>query len=311
MISTENREKRRLPPTPWGQLPPRMRVLFISSSALDSDCLQQAFSCDNACDVVFQEASGITAGLAQLRDQAYDAVLIIHAPVELNALEMLDAIRTGSSEQQPILVLGQLPEQEMTSLCFESGADGYLCLGTTTSRDLIWHVARAVERQRLLEENHSLRCANKNQISMELDEAERLLEQQRELLAGKLSPESGDPWPAPEAAWLSHYRDLLRTYVVMGNGNLTDELCDLAQFLLRSQVTAEETLRGHLQILHETVQELGARSARHVMNRGALLVLEVLLHLADGYRRESDAPGFRQTDPMGAGASERGVNPLS
>jgi len=289
-----------------------MCVLLISSSAFDSNCLQQAFSCANVCDVIFQEARGITAGLTQLRDEAYDVVLIIHEPAELNALEMLDAIRTGSSEQQPILVLGQLPDREMTSLCFESGADGYLCLGTTTSRDLIWHVVRAAERQRLLEENHRLRCANKNQISMELDEAERLLEQQRELLARELpTPENGDSWPAPEAAWLSHYRDLLRTYVVMGSGNLAGELCDLAQFLLRSQVTAEETLRGHLQVLHETVQELGPRSARHVMNRGALLVLEVLLHLADGYRREFDAPGFRQTDPVEPEPSESVANPLS
>jgi DNA-binding NarL/FixJ family response regulator len=288
-----------------------MRVLLISSPAFDSNCLQQAFSCDNACDVIFQDARGITAGLAQLRDQAYDAVLIIHEPVELNALEMLDAIRTGSSEQQPILVLGQLPDSELTSLCFESGADGYVCLGTTTARDLVWHVARASERQRLLEENHRLRRANKNQISMELDEAERLLEQQRELLACELpAPEKGDSWPAPEAAWMSHYRDLLRTYVVMGSGNLADELCDLAQFLLRSQVTAEETLRGHLQVLHETVQELGARSARHVMNRGALLVLEVLLHLADGYRREFDAPGFRRTDPLESEPAERAANPI-
>lgn len=297
MISSATRTTPRLPPTPWGHLPPRLRVLLISGSAFDSNCLQQAFSGDNACDVIFEEARGITAGLAQLRDQAYDTVLIVHEPAELNALEMLDAIRTGSSDQQPILVLGQLPDREMTSLCFESGADGYLCLGTTTSRDLIWHLARAAERQRLLEENRRLRRANKNQTSMDLDEAERLLEQQRELLAPELLPAaSGDPWPAPEAAWLSRYRDLLRTYVVMGSGNLADELCDFAQFLLRSQVTAEETLRGHIQILHETVQELGARSARHVMNRGALLVLEVLLHLADGYRRDYDAPSSRQTD---------------
>ena len=33
------------------------------------------------------------------------------------------------------------------------------------------------------------------------------------------------------------------------------------------------------------VQGLGNRSARHVMNRADLLVLEVMGHLADGYRR--------------------------
>jgi hypothetical protein len=33
------------------------------------------------------------------------------------------------------------------------------------------------------------------------------------------------------------------------------------------------------------ISSLGNRSARHVMNRADLLVLEVMAHLADGYRR--------------------------
>jgi hypothetical protein len=40
----------------------------------------------------------------------------------------------------------------------------------------------------------------------------------------------------------------------------------------------------HVQVLEELVQGLGNRSARHVMNRADLLALEVLGHLADGYR---------------------------
>ncbi len=306
----ENRDKPRLPPTPWGQLPPRLRVLFISSPTYDSSSLQRAFSGDSAVDVVLQEAKGMAAGLALLRDQVYDVVLIIHQPAELDALEMLDAIRTGSSEQQPILVLGHLADCELTSLCFESGADGYLCLQSTTTRDLMWHVSRAAERQRLLEENQRLRRATKHQISLELDEAERLLEQQRELVArGLTTPENGNAWPVPKATWLGRYQDLLRTYVVMGSGNLADELCDFARFLLHHQVTAEETLRGHLQVLHETVQELGARSARHVMNRAALLVLEVLLHLADGYRREINVSRRRGTDVVRSKVAENAASP--
>ena len=41
----------------------------------------------------------------------------------------------------------------------------------------------------------------------------------------------------------------------------------------------------HLLVLEELVQGLGSRSARHVMNRADLLALEVMSHLADGYRQ--------------------------
>ena len=38
-------------------------------------------------------------------------------------------------------------------------------------------------------------------------------------------------------------------------------------------------------MLEELIHGLGSRSTRHVMNRADLLVLELLLHVADGYRR--------------------------
>ncbi len=40
----------------------------------------------------------------------------------------------------------------------------------------------------------------------------------------------------------------------------------------------------HLQVLEETVRGLGTRSARHVMSRADLLVLEVMVHLTEDYR---------------------------
>ena len=44
----------------------------------------------------------------------------------------------------------------------------------------------------------------------------------------------------------------------------------------------------HVSVLEELVQGLGNRSARHVINRADLLVLEVMGHLADGYRQRYD-----------------------
>ena len=77
---------------------------------------------------------------------------------------------------------------------------------------------------------------------------------------------------------------MLRTYVIMGSGNLADELRRLSELLIAAGLTARQTMQLHLHVLEELVHGLGTRSARHVMTRADLLVLEVLLHLADGYR---------------------------
>ena len=84
---------------------------------------------------------------------------------------------------------------------------------------------------------------------------------------------------------IDHYRELLRTYVIMGSGNLARELRHLAELLGIAGLSARQTLQLHLHVLAELIHGLGSRSTRHVMNRADLLALEVLLHVGDGYRR--------------------------
>jgi hypothetical protein len=84
---------------------------------------------------------------------------------------------------------------------------------------------------------------------------------------------------------IDHYRELLRTYVIMGSGNLTDELGRLGELLTSAGVDASDTMQLHVHVLEELVHGLGARSTRHVMTRADLLVLEIMIHLAEGYRR--------------------------
>jgi len=95
---------------------------------------------------------------------------------------------------------------------------------------------------------------------------------------------------------------MLRAYVVMGAGNLADEMTNLAGLLVDAGVSAQRTMQLHVHVLEELIGSLGNRSARHVMSRADLLVLEVMAHLADGYRwryddecrpaRQLDLPGF-------------------
>ena len=307
----------KLPATPWGYLPPRMRVLFITGVHRTGSWLAEAFAADSASEVLLEEAVGVATALARLRDEVFDTVLVSHEPGELDSLELLDAIRAGSSDEQPIIVLGAQSEQQMSALCFEAGADAYVCVNTTTTRTLIWQVARAVERHQLSAENRRLQQARRHRLQQEHDEANRLLSQQRALIDDleKICDKQDAPRvpptvPKPNCGDFSelptplvrHYRELLRAYVVMGTGNLNDEMVRLADLLASAGVTSHQTMLLHLHVLEEMVQGLGSRSARHVMNRADLLVLEVMIHLAEGYRdrllkqihppRQLTLPGF-------------------
>lgn len=285
---------------PWGYLPLRMRVLFITGTCRTGGWLAKAFASDSASDVQMDEAVGVAAGLARLREEVFDAVLIGHEGDGLDALDLLDAIRTGSCEEQPIIVLGAQSEQEMTALCYEAGGDDYVCVNSTTTRTLIWKVGRAVERHRLIDENRRFNNEHRHRLQLEHDEAARLLSQQRALIEGleDLCDESRDPdskseqcaCPDLPTKLVAHYRELLRAYVIMGSGNLNHEMNQLAEMLTSAGVTASQAMLLHLHVLEEMVLGLGSRSARHVMNRADLLILEMIINLAEGYRERCASP---------------------
>lgn len=300
------------------ELPLRLKVLLVAAREHAGDWLTEAFAADGAAEIELDEVVGVSAGLARLRDEAYDAVLASHEPGALEALELVEAIRTGGSDE-PVIILGRQPPQALDALCYEAGADDYCCVADTTVRGLLWKLARAMRRFQLVKENRRLVQAERQRLHQEHSEAQRLLEQQRALisdleqLSGGNSPsgnqasiaasieldkDDDDPFEigppdagAPRqplelpAALVDHYREMLRAYVIMGAGNLADEMATLADMLAAANSSAQRTMQLHVQVLEELVEGLGNRSARHVMNRADLLVLEVMGHLADGYRR--------------------------
>ncbi|OHB85479.1 MAG: hypothetical protein A2V98_26230 [Planctomycetes bacterium RBG_16_64_12] len=330
------RSRKECLPTAWQTMPPKMRVLYVTDRHRTGGWLAEAFSSDSASEIRLEEAAGGVAGLARLRDETFDAVLISHEPGELDALELIEGYRAGGADE-PIIVLGTQSEQEMAALSSEVGADAYVCVNTTTTRNLIWIVARAVQRCQLVRENRRLNQAERQRLQREHDEAERLLGQQRALIRdlaavrGRDRPsisgntpdpgqeEAGSPATCPDSGGpgrellklpqelVRHYGELLRTYVIMGSGNLACELSRLADLLAASGISAPQTMLLHVEALEELIHGLGSRSTRHVMTRADLLVLEILIHLAESYRgRYSERahppvqrmlPGFDQLRP--------------
>ena len=133
-------------PTPRGLLPPQLRALFITGLHRTGAWLAEAFAADGVSDINLDEAVGIARGLSMLRDEIFDVVLISHEGAGLDALQMLDAIRAGSHDEQPMLVLGDTPARDIAAHCYEAGADAYICIHDTSTRTLIWELARACER---------------------------------------------------------------------------------------------------------------------------------------------------------------------
>jgi DNA-binding NarL/FixJ family response regulator len=289
-------ESRFADPT-WGMLPPRMRVLYVAPPDRDGGWLAEAFAADSACEILLKEARGAAAGMTRLREEVFDAVLVAHRPDALDALDFIEGLRAAGSDDA-VIVLAAAGEQELSALCFEVGADGYRNVDETTTRGLIWTIARAVERRQLLRENHQLQQGRQQRLTREHQEAERLITQQRTLIQELQRLRRGEsevpplnaPTSPPEDI-VARYREILRTYVVMGSGNLTREMERLAESLVAAGASAQRTMQLHVEVLEELLAGLGNRGSRHVMNRAELLVLEMLTHLCEGYRQKALARG--------------------
>jgi hypothetical protein len=225
-------------------------------------------------------------------------VLVSHEPGVLDALDLVEGLRAGGNDE-PMIVLGVAPSAQMGALCYEVGADAYCCVAETTTRSLLWTFARAIERCQLVREHRQLVQIEQQRLAHEHQEAERLLGEQRALIAELEKIRAGAGAVAENPTKLNsdcgtqrvhgivvaHYREMLRAYVVMGAGNLAEEMVRLATLLVEADVSAQRAMQLHVQVLEELISSLGNRSARHVMTRADLLVLEIMAHLADGYRR--------------------------
>jgi len=243
----------------------------------------------------YEELLGSAAAAERLRAAPFDLLLIEHDPDELPAPEVLEALRAGGATV-PAVVLGSISPAILAPLCYYAGAEEYCPLGGLTPNLLLWNLARAWDREQLRAAHHKLAGTERQRQHKERVEGRRLMQQRRDLLRelparelpvrDEVSSRAGVELP-PQIAEV--YRDLLRTYVIMGAGTLSQELHTLAELFLTAEVSSAQALRLHLDALSELVRGLGSRSSRHVQTRADLLILELLLRLSDGYRTRSFA----------------------
>lgn len=287
--------------TAIGGLPTRLRLLCVGSVEPSWVSLTLELDALGCTEPNFRWVSTAGEALALLRDESFDCLLIRSAaPREDDLLSLARGIRAGGCAD-PIVIVTVAIDDETWAQALRLDVDLLATAKGWESSALVQTIQRAVERGRMLQDIDRLATADRRRLLRERDEADYLLNQQRrilaalEQLAGAPAEEGGAHDPAAgissgarlglPAEFDDYYQELLRTYVIMGSGNLATEVVKLAEVLAQAGLAPREVLDLHLSRVEKLVRGLGNRSTRHVMARADLLALELLINLGECYRR--------------------------
>jgi CheY-like chemotaxis protein len=277
---------RMLPPN--GLLPLRLSVLLISAQPANSDRVEQSLVSDRICHVEVARAYSVTEGLESLRQKPIDVILVIHDEFACHALALLDAMNNGGADRQAVVVLMAESRNTSATACLESGAHACMLLNDHNPRDLLWQLTKASNHEKLLNEHHRLRCRMERQRSLADEEVARFLDELTNVTftkrTGKPSQVRLMPVTISEPTLmglLTRYEALLKAYVMMGGGTMGEELTPFAEELLGLGLSHRLVLQLHLAACGRVTDELGPRGSRHVVHRGMVLALDLLLRLSD------------------------------
>lgn len=295
-------------------LPSHLRLLCVGAREPSWINLTLQLDAQGCTEMHLNWVSTAAEALAILRESSFDCILMSQPSPEaaelreLDPLHLLRAIRASGCEDPVIIVASRADDAMWMAACEEEG-ELLVVVRELESRALVSMIKRAVQRLELTRDNRRLALADRRRMSRERDEAEHLLNQQRQIVQGLelLSPQFGGDLPAPsDDASLSrpftpepvtrielparvseYYQELLRTYVIMGSGNLGNEIAKLAELLCFAELSPRQALELHLERVEHLVRGLGNRSTRHVMARADLLALELMIHLGECYQRKA------------------------
>jgi DNA-binding NarL/FixJ family response regulator len=289
-------------------LPTRLRLLCVGSVEPSWVSLTLQLDALGCVEPSFRWVSTASEALALLRDESFDCLLVRtnldrQGPTE-DPLALARGIRAGGCSD-PIVVVTLSTDDDTWADALKMSVDLLVSAKGWESSALVPAIRRAVERGRMFHEIDRLAAADRRRLVRERDEAEYLLQQQRRILTAfeRLDEPASNDGTAPSVAHAGagqrraepvqltpefdeYYQELLRTYVIMGSGNLVAEITKLADLLSQAGFAPQEALDMHLARVERLVAGLGNRSTRHVMARADLLALELMIHLGESYRRQ-------------------------
>lgn len=307
------------------ELPARLRLLCVGASEPSWVSLTLQLDAQGCVEPTFKWVSTAGEAVALLRDEGYDCLLIRHGPEEVaqstpDPVGLVRAIRAGGCDDPVVLVVPRAGDADWNA-AYEVRAELLVAASGWGSLALVPMLKRAIERVHLVRENHRLAMADHRRLIRERDEADHLLNQQRQIVheleqlaqtdadgsavppciglnamdrvsadsvrGDTRQPPTASPTPPLPRELDDYYQELLRTYVIMGSGNLGAEIARLAELLSVAGLTPRQALELHLVRVEQLVRGLGNRSTRHVMARADLLALELMIHLGERYQRNA------------------------
>ena len=225
-----------------------------------------------------------------------------HPDAFADAASLVKAIRASGCEDPLVLIAPRISDADWLDLSREE-CELLQSTRLWDSPALVSVLKRAIFRSERTRQSRQLEIAQTKRMARERDEAEHLLNQQRRIIDDLDARDANEPANVTRQAMLDcfgratpcrtalppeingYYQELLRTYVIMGSGNLGGEIAKLADLLAVAGYGPREALSLHLERVESLVGGLGNRSTRHVLARADLLALELMIHLGESYRR--------------------------
>jgi hypothetical protein len=300
---------------PQSGLPAGFRLLCVGPR--EPDWIGMALQLDAAgChDPRLRWASTAPEAMTILRHETFECLVVADGEPDAknptarwDAVALIQAIRSSGCDD-PLVYLAPAASDETTSTVCHLRCDWLISTSVWNSRALVAVIQRAIQNTDTVRQNHQLAVANHRRLVRERDEADQLLRQQRDIISELEALANrrpiGDESESNVAAQPTipipdeikrFYQELLRTYVIMGSGNLGGEIGQLAKILAEAQLSPRDTLSLHLERVEELVRGLGNRSTRHVMARADLLAIELIIHLGECYQKSAAHVSAKKTD---------------
>ncbi len=264
----------------------------------------------------FRWASTIEGALSLLRTEPVDCILYAESSQLLKTpeygtrfIQNIQAIRT-SNPSTPVLVLTKHLSEKLWENVLKYSCEVFISPQPWSSPSLYGFMDNSIRNSFIKKEHSRLTAEINQQLQTEKDEADRLLVQQRSIVAeiervtsekpadlmgaSQLEKISRDTFSAKSHLRIQNrnngkletrYAEILRSYVVIGSENLTQEITGIAQQLFDSGLTVREAFKMHLDQVDQLVSGLGKKSSRQVIARSDLLAMELMIHLCDLYRK--------------------------
>ncbi len=271
-------------------LPNGLRLLYTSATEPNWATLTSLLEGAGCRGPQYRWVSKAGEAMSLLRQESFDCVIL--GPLDQDGsttapdnLQLLEALQASGCDDPIVLAMPEVTDALWMRACV-LGAELFESTSPWSSPALVPLIQRAIGRAETVREQYRLSLVEQRREHRDRDEAHLLLDHLNQILASNPDPPTGAEIPP---GILEDYRELLRTYVIMGTGNLGGDIALLAGRLSEIDASPRDALAVHVQSLETLIAGLGNRSTRHIMARGDLMALELVVQLGDCDRRRRAA----------------------